>query len=102
MAGAVGSWSTCSPLHPNQMPPCSRNAARTPTAKPPSAPDFERVGGATRFETTTRRLKTLPPKALRDAAQRLSSPRSEEHTSELQSLMRISYAGLRFKKTQTI
>src|SRR3546814_10696902 len=25
-------------------------------------------------------------------------PRSEEHTSELQSLMRISYAGLRLKK----
>src|SRR3546814_10182761 len=29
---------------------------------------------------------------------RSSAPRSEEHTSELQSLMRISYAGLRLKK----
>src|SRR3546814_6996233 len=29
---------------------------------------------------------------------RLSSRRSEEHTSELQSLMRISYSGLRLNK----
>src|SRR3546814_5730802 len=29
---------------------------------------------------------------------RLKSPRSEEHTSELQSLMRISYAGFCLKK----
>src|SRR3546814_6693695 len=31
---------------------------------------------------------------------RPSGPRSEEHTSELQSLMRISYAVLCFKKTK--
>src|SRR3546814_9707158 len=32
----------------------------------------------------------------------LTEPRSEEHTSELQSLMRISYAVFRLKKTITI
>src|SRR3546814_4046555 len=31
-------------------------------------------------------------------SRRLELPRSEEHTSELQSLMRISYAGFRLKK----
>src|SRR3546814_5198485 len=31
----------------------------------------------------------------------LDSPRSEEHTSELQSLMRISYAGFCLKKKHT-
>src|SRR3546814_8768960 len=36
---------------------------------------------------------------LRDA--RLAPARSEEHTSELQSLMRISYAVLRLKKKKT-
>src|SRR3546814_3762971 len=30
-----------------------------------------------------------------------ADPRSEEHTSELQSLMRISYAGFCFKKNKT-
>src|SRR3546814_2219458 len=33
--------------------------------------------------------------------QRLASSRSEEHTSELQSLMRISYAVFCLKKTKT-
>src|SRR3546814_2282858 len=35
------------------------------------------------------------------AAQRHAISRSEEHTSELQSLMRISYAAFCLKKTQT-
>src|SRR3546814_4813955 len=39
--------------------------------------------------------------ALRDAIERLLSDRSEEHTSELQSLMRISYAVHCLKKKNT-
>src|SRR3546814_9719304 len=35
------------------------------------------------------------------AAAAPATPRSAEHTSELQSLMRISYAGLRLKKKKT-
>src|SRR3546814_8578370 len=35
-------------------------------------------------------------------ARRRARPRSEEHTSELQSLMRISYAGFCLKKKKTI
>src|SRR3546814_5203576 len=35
---------------------------------------------------------------VQDAQHRLGPPRSEEHTSELQSLMRISYAVFRLKK----
>src|SRR3546814_4139578 len=41
-----------------------------------------------------------PPCVLR-AGNRLLHPRSEEHTSELQSLMRISYAVFCLKKKQT-
>src|SRR3546814_7850876 len=36
--------------------------------------------------------KSKPQRAQRDAIEALASARSEEHTSELQSLMRISYA----------
>src|SRR3546814_3617609 len=36
-----------------------------------------------------------------DVLERLESPRSEEHTSELQSLMRISYAVFCLKKKTT-
>src|SRR3546814_4922999 len=39
--------------------------------------------------------------AIRTRSCRLSSPRSEEHTSELQSLMRISYAVFCLKKKKT-
>src|SRR3546814_6196754 len=48
----------------------------------------------------------LPPgaggslEAPEDALQRPPLPRSEEHTSELQSLMRISYAVFCLKKTK--
>src|SRR3546814_4701995 len=44
---------------------------------------------------------TVPPRSIPGG---IFSPRSEEHTSELQSLMRISYAVfcLKKKKTKTI
>src|SRR5918999_6104679 len=45
-----------SPLQPNQMPPVSRRAARTPTASPPAVAALLPEIGVTRLETTTRRL----------------------------------------------
>src|SRR5688572_26533877 len=48
--------SATSPLQPNQMPPLSRSAASTPTAKPPAVAALVPVSGVTRLETTTRRL----------------------------------------------
>src|SRR3546814_2322116 len=42
------------------------------------------------------------PDAARRVVQRLVPERSEEHTSELQSLMRISYAVFCLKKKKTI
>src|SRR3546814_4248494 len=43
-----------------------------------------------------------PPTAATDGAHRAAAVRSEEHTSELQSLMRISYAVFCLKKNITI
>src|SRR3546814_2211606 len=42
--------------------------------------------------------RRLAQQALRNAVRGAELTRSAEHTSELQSLMRISYAGLRLKK----
>src|SRR3546814_3052413 len=52
------------------------------------------VGSITRLTSTIRSAG----KPLSSACLRTSFSRSEEHTSELQSLMRISYAGFCLKK----
>src|SRR3546814_12127620 len=71
-----------------------RRVAPTPPPKPPhhpaSAPRATRPAPAPRRRRTTRR-----PARDRRASSR---PRSEEHTSELQPLMRISYAVFCLKK----
>src|SRR3546814_3149023 len=41
------------------------------------------------------------PRQAHERVRRLNAPRSEEHTSELQSLMRISYAVFCLKKKHT-
>src|SRR3546814_1998843 len=52
---------------------------------------------------TDAHAKSLPTDAdIRPAESALSFPRSEEHTSELQSLMRITYAVLCLKKKNKI
>src|SRR3546814_10196834 len=81
-------------------PPCSERDAR-PRAparqKNPFSQDFRRRAdrprraGAFRFPPTSRSVS---------GQTRSRSPRSEEHTSELQSLMRISYAVFCLKKKQ--
>src|SRR3546814_5827044 len=49
---------------------------------------------------TTERL-VLPPNTTQEQRIRIRNSRSEEHTSELQSLMRISYAVFCLKKKKT-
>src|SRR3546814_6004872 len=50
------------------------------------------------FERSVRRPRIVPPPDGRTRHRRRSDSRSEEHTSELQSLMRISYAVFCLKK----
>src|SRR3546814_6479930 len=61
--------------------------------------------GSRHFPTSTVKLAILDRDGVinHDSDEFIQSPdeRSEEHTSELQSLMRTSYAVFRLKKTQT-
>src|SRR3546814_7066884 len=59
-------------------------------------PDRPASGGAPRYGARAFGLSERP--AAYDQDRRLSHQRSEEHTSELQSLMRISYAVFCLKK----
>src|SRR3546814_10530695 len=63
-------------------------------ALPADAVDAARTEISARTGHTVRSLERAPTDEERAA-------RSEEHTSELQSLMRISYAGFCLKKKQT-
>src|SRR3546814_2271404 len=47
-------------------------------------------------------LQALPPETLKISSRALKKERSEEHTSELQSLIRISYAVFFFKKQKLL
>src|SRR3546814_9052917 len=59
------------------------------------------VDAAAAQHADAHRIARLRHMRLRDAGGRLPA-RSEEHTSELQSLMRISYAVFRLKNKKTI
>src|SRR3546814_956795 len=74
---------------------------------PDLAGDFGAARGATRRAAAAGgdrrgRSGALRPIALCLIIERLASRRSEEHTSELQSLMRISYAVFCLKKKKTL
>src|SRR3546814_3381811 len=75
--------------------------SRSPHRQPPAA--AIRRPHRRRVQCRVRRLRTAgrcpPPQAVHLRAR---APRSEEHTSELQSLMRISYAVFCLKKKKTI
>src|SRR3546814_5468987 len=60
------------------------------------------VGGITLVEDRDAALEPLVEQVGVEDRQRLGQERSEEHTSELQSLMRISYAVFCLKKKKTI
>src|SRR3546814_8228750 len=83
------------------LPPRRDRAARRKLCRPGgrarsaprgARPDRGRPGGGVPAAASDR---LLPPLCRRDSA----AARSEEHTSELQSLMRISYAVFCLKKT---
>src|SRR3546814_5248740 len=57
--------------------------------------DYRDVGG---LSTEVQQLLAIAQPATLGAASRIPGMRSEEHTSELQSLMRISYAVFCLKK----
>src|SRR3546814_4702091 len=60
------------------------------------------VDGMSVIEVPVRSAPTLPPEAPLDMPVQSLRTRSEEHTSELQSLMRISYAVFCLKKKTKI
>src|SRR3546814_3421244 len=62
---------------------------------------LDRIDAATRLEATEGHLPRQDPGGGRAVVQGARNPRSEEHTSELQSLMRISYAVFCLKKKTT-
>src|SRR3546814_1627930 len=86
------SRSTCRPA-PTAATSSARSAATNGTPGHGGAPD-----GTRRHDALPRRRQRL----LRGAEQRDQRVRSEEHTSELQSLMRISYAVFCLKKKKNI
>src|SRR3546814_3870811 len=53
-------------------------------------------------QRSTKQSRVQPPAALQDRGYNLRFHRSEEHTSELQSLMRISYAVFCLKKKKKL
>src|SRR3546814_1586762 len=79
------------------MPLGSSRGLRTTTALSPPSFEFERKNSMISFIVETR-ISSFSIKICREtcrvrhASTSHGPPRSEEHTSELQSLMRISYA----------
>src|SRR3546814_5028954 len=63
---------------------------------------FGKNGGRPNPEPEDRRMGKIERNALADLDLDVHADRSEEHTSELQSLMRISYAVFCLKKKQQI
>src|SRR3546814_4171918 len=96
-------WHPLPPAQPAARPVPSRaELGRRPEAQRPDDPGY---GGGGADRRPQRRFPVRQAGNL-DAAERRPDPlpvatRSEEHTSELQSLMRISYAGFCLKKKNT-
>src|SRR3546814_1857685 len=95
----------CSPgggrsLGGGAQPPLLRGAAVRGRPRPPGPAGPGRDGGDER--PVDRRRQRQGPRPARAAAERrMGGGRSEEHTSELQSLMRISYAVFCLKNKKT-
>src|SRR3546814_4848690 len=75
----------------------ARPPSRTRRAAAPARAASARGGLARRLDQEQRTI--ISPPLARAAKPALDGTRSEEHTSEIQSLMRISYAGFCLKKT---
>src|SRR3546814_1883731 len=83
---------------PSASGPASQNRCRTP--QPTEGTRGEGMWPRVVLwpSAASRRAAPLPPGVAEETGDRQHDPRSEEHTSELQSLMRISYAVLCLKK----
>src|SRR3546814_7812090 len=82
--------------HPRLEPaPQIKTADHQPAHKRQQHDELEDVGPHHRSVTPCRAFRGI---RVRSCARRSARPRSEEHTSELQSLMRISYAVFCLKK----
>src|SRR3546814_8423862 len=87
-------FSRVAPLVRSVARPSGKPCARASTIRSISA------GGKCAPSTVCNRMEIRPPQAS-PTSQACASARSEEHTSELQSLMRISYAVFCLKKKKT-
>src|SRR3546814_4050161 len=74
------------------------HSAREEISQLPHLDEAVRTGFQTSFRTGDGRLKNKRPDKAFEANRETGQKRSEEHTSELQSLMRISYAVFCLKK----
>src|SRR3546814_15157410 len=83
----------CQKLHPKQM----RRTNQVMTTQPPSSDELN-TKALTVLRAARNVFLTHGFSATTDMIQREAGVRSEEHTSELQSLMRTSYAGFCLKK----
>src|SRR3546814_5894316 len=99
----ITDWSSdvCSsdlPCQPNRMAERRRRCDDTQGSSSPTTSNSFRscVRAAPSFHSRSRRMISSSASAAPSL-----SPRSEEHTSELQSLMRISYAVFCLKKKKT-
>src|SRR3546814_7064269 len=81
-------WQPSPPLRPCPFRPCEREQALEPHL-PRSISHCRSPVRPSKAPSDRARSHWTPP---RNGRFRPESPRSEEHTSELQSLMRISYA----------
>src|SRR3546814_4282097 len=98
----ISDWSSdvCSSDLPRRTPPSRMISRRSPTASTTLATIS--IVGDTPSSCLPPWLERMTAVAPDDAALCAScTDRSEEHTSELQSLMRISYAVFCLKKTNT-
>src|SRR3546814_1188320 len=79
---------------------CPRGARQCDRSKRPRHPQRRKVGRRDQLRTRLERplAERRPDGQYRRLLYRLEGHRSEEHTSELQSLMRISYAVFCLKK----
>src|SRR3546814_1708188 len=86
-------------------PPARSGAAVRPVPPSPAAPFPPAAGAAVHWHRRGRSVLAPPPPSTSSRQGRRpiseAAQRSEEHTSELQSLMRLSYAVFCLKKTKT-
>src|SRR3546814_1296766 len=102
----ISDWSSdvCSsdlPLCERTPPPWSACSHSGPSRSTNSAPRATRNAGATASDEQIMQPTMIRNLRARASVRNASASRSEEHTSELQSLMRISYAVFCLKKRIT-